>query len=180
MGWVIVVYRESRFGILSCQCLFRRKLKLVFKFPHTHLLSRKLTANAPEKWWLEDSPFLLKWSLFRGHSFIFRGSTWWFRKFVWEFSIPESLGTDSRREASNPKKHSGKLTQTWKIHYFHWSYQERRGFSMVMLVDRRVVVLLIYVPGATWCVRTRFPGVSRFSNVDGWKSSLQPRGCHIF
>ncbi len=69
----------------------------------THLLPRKLTANAPEKWWLEDRPFSLKWSLFWGHSFIFRGSTWWFRKFVWEFSIPESLGKDSRREASNPE-----------------------------------------------------------------------------
>ena len=35
------------------------------------ILPRKLAAIAPERWCLEDDPFLLKWSLFRGHIITF-------------------------------------------------------------------------------------------------------------
>ena len=39
---------------------------------YQHLPSRKLTANDPEKSWLEDHPFLLNLSLFRGELASFR------------------------------------------------------------------------------------------------------------
>ena len=48
--------------------LFKVKFWSVFFFLDT---APPKTNMSPEKWGLEDDPFPFKWSLFRGHSFIF-------------------------------------------------------------------------------------------------------------
>ena len=53
--WVILVVT----GILGLANQDQLYLQL-------HVTSLKLTANAPENWWLEDDPFLLGRPIFRG------------------------------------------------------------------------------------------------------------------
>ena len=93
--------------------------------------------------------FLVEMVPFLGTFVHFQGKYMVVSKICLGIFYPGIFGERFAARSQQPRKHSGKLTQTWKIHYFHWSYQEGTGFSMVMLVYCRVVVLLIYAPGAT-------------------------------
>ena len=59
-GWLCCLYLSLQF-----------KVSIPKSTPKKMLHPGKLTCSL-KNWWLEDKPFLLKWPLFRAHSFVFR------------------------------------------------------------------------------------------------------------
>ena len=91
-------------------CLFL--LLPVNKHQKTWCTSRdSSSSDSPEKWWLEDDPFLLKWPFFKGHSLVLGGVT------IWTPTIPKTE-KDRLHQTSffKTQPHSLKLTlRLWKL-----------------------------------------------------------------
>lgn len=94
----------------------------------TYYISWKLQMS-PEKWRLEDDFVLLKWSLLKGHLFVFRGVFLWF---FWDYRLFHPVCRTKRYKAKTlqlQNSHQSWCEKAWPFIFIGAGAKWKRSYS---------------------------------------------------